>query len=220
MQRPTDRQVTDWLQALAKITVAQNVTDPTALGERIVEMVPLLVERYDSRDFTQTSREFVARECRWFPTYAELSALLDRWPRPAERPLPARQADGLDVMDRAWLAFWHKRQAELFAQQRDFRWGNREGDLANLVSLIRGQSPKAWAVINGRESTPETTDVQREAVQRMVEGFLAESAQHRRAPAESTPLRDVSLHGDRLRQSREARGCNVPVVDDDGEQRV
>ena len=38
MQRPTDRQVTDWLQALAKITVAQNVTDPTALGERIASV--------------------------------------------------------------------------------------------------------------------------------------------------------------------------------------
>jgi len=209
MQRPTERQVADWLRDLTRLLPRQDAS-PQEAADRLRELIPLLVDRYDSRDFTTTSREFVARHCPvFFPSYGQLCDLLDRAPRPNDHP-PARAADdgGLNGMDRAWIAHWHKRQAE----------GVQGAALENLVSLIRGQSPKAWAVINGRESTPETTDVQREAVQRMV--FLAESAQHRRAPAESTPLRDVSLHGDRLRQSREARGCNVPVVDDDGEQRV
>jgi hypothetical protein len=94
MERPTERQVLDWLIALGQL-VASN--QPLAeVRERLMAYLPLLVERYDSRDFNQVSREFVARQCKFFPSYGELCDALDKWPKPAAKPLkPQRQESGI-----------------------------------------------------------------------------------------------------------------------------
>lgn len=146
MERPTERQVADWLLALAPLVAASM---PAAdARERVKAYVPNLVDRFDSRDFNGSSREFVARNCRFFPSYGELCQLLDKWPRPAAKPLVATPVDvGLDATDRAWIEFWHRRRAEIFGQQSGWKWGSREADLANVESLIRQQSFKAWRVL-------------------------------------------------------------------------
>lgn len=58
-------------------------------------------------------------------------------------------------------------------------------------------------------------------VTEILTSFRREMAQRRLDEAEElrdrAPLRDVTLKGDALRASRQARGCNVPVVpEDDG----
>ena len=85
-ERPTERQVLDWLSTLGRL-VAANMPAEEA-STRLRAYTPELLARYDSRDFNQVSREFVARHCKFFPSYGELCELLDKWPKPAERPLP------------------------------------------------------------------------------------------------------------------------------------
>ena len=95
-QPPTERQVLDWLVALAKIVPANPlVPDASGVIREYAEML-LLAGRYDSRDFNLHSREFVARTCKFWPGYCDLCDALDRWPKPAEHPLkPQRQESGI-----------------------------------------------------------------------------------------------------------------------------
>jgi hypothetical protein len=79
--------VIDWLLALAKIVPANPlVPDAGGVIRHYAEMI-LVGERYDSRDFNNQSREFVARQCKFWPGYADLCDALDRWPKPAAGPL-------------------------------------------------------------------------------------------------------------------------------------
>lgn len=143
MTAPTERQVNDWLALLGRL-VASNMTPDEAM-QRLRSYTPLLLARFDSRDFNAASREFVARNCKFFPSYGELCDLLDKWPRPIEKPAVTTSVDaGLDAMDRSWIEFWHRRRAEIFAMQSGWKWGSRDADLANVESLIRQQSLKAW----------------------------------------------------------------------------
>jgi hypothetical protein len=209
-ERPTERQVVDWLTILGRL-VAANMP-PDEASTRLRAYTPELLARYDSRDFTQVSREFVARHCKFFPSYGELCELLDKWPKPAANPLPqAGSGDSLDQMDRAWIARWNNRKAEA-----------KGGDLSVLASLIRQQSPKAWAVISGtagavqREPTEAEVAAVHDAVQRAVSGMQEarlEQQQHRvhqgfEGPPK--PPRDVTMKGEELRKSRLARGLKVP----------
>lgn len=149
IERPTQRQVADWLGQLAVLLPVQGTLEDA--GQRLRAMIPMLVDRYGTSDFDASSREFVARHCTvHFPTYGQLCELLDRWPKPApkaERPTVVN--DDLSIEDWAWVAFYHKRRADIWAQQGGFKWGNRDADLANLSSLVRGQSSKAWAHVSG-----------------------------------------------------------------------
>jgi hypothetical protein len=221
MQRPTERQVADWLRDLVRLLPRQNDTVEEA-SARFREMIPWLVDRYDSRDFTVTSREFVARHCTvYFPSYGQLCDLLDRWPRPAERPEQSVPTDGgLSLHDQAWVEFWHVRNRELAAQTTAFRWGSREADRANMASLIRDQSSKAWAVISGHDGSVSgsPTGAQLEAVRATVaawDGRPRDPGPSRPFPTAPRPFRDVSLKGPELRRSRAERGITEPLPDEE-----
>ncbi|MFL6708217.1 MAG: hypothetical protein ACJ8HI_08425 [Massilia sp.] len=223
MSAPTERQVADWLAQLGRL-VASNMS-PSEAADRLRAYAPELVTRFDVSDFNSASREFVARHCNFFPSYGQLCELLDKWPKPSERPaLPAPHADedpGLLPQDWAWVSFWHKRRSEIFAQQTGFRWATRDADLANLASLIRAQSRRAWAHISGTRETGShiPTDAEIDAVTVTVERCVAacEDAARQRAqtsrllPEPTRPMPDVTLKGDALRLSREARGLKVPA---------
>jgi hypothetical protein len=163
MERPTERQVLDWLIALGQL-VASN--QPLAeVRERLMAYLPLLVERYDSRDFNQVSREFVARQCKFFPSYGELCEALDRWPKPAAKPLPQRFGP----------------------PPEEFREPPTEAEKAAVHELVQ------------------------EAIRGMRDAVLAQERRASRSfAAPPKPPPDVTLKGEALRKSREARGCDVP----------
>jgi hypothetical protein len=183
MAQPTERQVEDWLRLLGRL-VASDMT-PQEAGDRLRAYTPLLVERFSDRDFNAVSREWVARSCRFFPSYGELCELLDKWPRPSPKPEQVVDtASELDAADRAWVAFWHKRRAEIWAQQEGFRWGTRDADMANLANLVAAQSRKAWATVSGVPLAPHAPPSEREraAVAELLHPFAERSS--RREPAD------------------------------------
>lgn len=211
-QAATDRQVSDWLTALARL-VASNMT-PQEAGERLRAYVPELVARFDSRDFNGASREFVARSCRFFPSYGELCELLDKWPRPVETPkhAPPEAAD-LNAMDRAWVEFWHRRRAEIYAQQNGFKWGSREADLENVASLIRAQSLKAWAAINGVPEAIPAAPSEREVayVARALRPEPVYAEKSAELPPEPNRPKPAYLSPEVLAQRRPEYGLHVPA---------
>lgn len=205
MERPTERQVADWLLALAPLVAATMPANEAR--ERVKAYVPELVARFDSRDFDASSREFVARNCRFFPSYGELCELLDKWPRPAEKPQhTGPEAADLTAMDRSWIEFWHRRRAELFAKQDGFKWGSREADLENLASLIRAQSRKAWAVISGVPEVEQAPPSERELayVASVVRPMAKAISTHEERP------RPAYLRPEVLAQARKTAGLSVP----------
>lgn len=220
MERPTERQVLDWLVSLGQL-VASN--QPLAeVRERLMAYLPMLVEHYDSRDFNQASREFVARNCKFFPSYGELCGLLDKWPKPAAKP-PAGTADAGDLTgtDRQWFNYFHKRQAEDFRTVRD---GDPPSSREHVLSLVKSKSFKAWSRITGiTERVGDPTDAELEAVhnavQRATKGLRAFRTEqeridrqlHRGLENPPRPPPDATLKGDALRQARKAAGINIPV---------
>lgn len=203
MERPTPRQVTDWLIELAKLVAPGRNAE---LGEAIRAYAPLLVERFISRDFNASSRAYVAERCKFWPSYGELCELLDKWPRPAERPAtsqPDLDDERLTDDDRMCIAWWNKRVAE----------GASQAKLDSLASIIRARSSRAWEHIRQPEpdKPAQPSDAEKGAVQAIVAAFTAERrANSRPFPEHRKPPPDVTLKGDALRASREARGLRLP----------
>lgn len=163
VQRPTERQVRDWLVMLGRLVAGSMAADEVAV--RLDAYTPELLERYDSRDFNQVSREFVARQCKFFPSYGELCEALDRWPKPAAKPLPQRFGP----------------------PPEEFREPPTEAEKAAVHELVQ------------------------EAIRGMRDAVLAQERRASRSfAAPPKPPPDVTLKGEALRKSREARGCDVP----------
>ena len=211
---PDEQRIRAWLTSLADVTAAGT---EAVTAERIATTAALLTkDAFPPAAYTSDSLHHVAGLGKFFPAYADVrDGVRGYWE--ARRPVnsPALQ-DGnhvnLDPIDRSWVDFWHKRRADLFAQSTDFRWGTRDADLANLASVLQMHSPKAWAVVSGRDASySEPTDAEREAVRVTAAAYYAEvKARHLGdKPALQTKPRDVALSGETLRRSRESRGVKV-----------
>ena len=215
MASPTERQVVDWLKDLGRLIAP--TMPPKEVSDRLTALVPLLVNRYGSICFDSVSREHVARQCRFFPSYAELCDALDSLPsRAPQAAIAGPDIDGLDDMDRAWVAFYHRRVDEL-GQATMYRWGSYDADLDNLRSLIQAQSRRAWAVIcpesvviQDRPSDAQIVAVARAL--RMPGGPLAGSAMPQDEPLKPRPS---PVSGEALRAMRAARGIAVPEMSAD-----
>lgn len=167
--------------------------------------------------YTSDSLHHVAGLHRFFPVYAEVRDALEAWwscNRP--RPSSAVTLPGIDIpeeltaADRGWVHFWHKRRGEIWA--KDGTQGEQDAALAKLASLVRTESPKAWAVIRGPEvGVPVASEAVVAAVAATLEAHRAErqSARLAEEPAARVPLPDVALRGAHLRAARERRGVKV-----------
>jgi len=222
-QPATERQVWDWLTDLGKLVAPGNASVREAAGNYL----PLLLGEFDSRDFNADSRTFVARHCKFWPSYGELCELLAKWPKPAPQG-PAGVADpgNLTGADLHWFRYFYKRQAEGFGPVRD---GQPRSSRETVLAMIRDKSLPAWHRITGtpvpsqHEPTLAELDAVHAAVLRARGGGIPrkrmteeqqEAGEHRtphRPNLPQQPPPDVTLHGDALRASRAARGCNVPV---------
>ena len=138
-----------WLILLGK-TFAGRISAEEA-SQFIETMEPLLAWRFPPAAFNFASLEHVAAACKFLPAYGEIVAPLSEWWE-ANQPRQQRPALNDNVIDippdeRAWVAYWHKREAENFAPLReddgrlsrpdvtDWRW--------HTYTLIRRIAPAA-----------------------------------------------------------------------------
>lgn len=88
-RRPPIAAVREWTIALGILT-AGNMTRADA-EMKLRAYVPLLQDNFPPAAFTQDSLHHVARQCKWFPSYAEVVEHLGSWwkeHRPPLRALP------------------------------------------------------------------------------------------------------------------------------------
>lgn len=86
MGRTNTRLVSEWLATLGPLVSGNaNRAENEA---RLRAFIPLLVEEFPAEVFTPKSLTFVARRCKWFPTFGEVCAHLSDWHR-EQRPITA-----------------------------------------------------------------------------------------------------------------------------------
>jgi hypothetical protein len=222
-QPATERQVWDWLADLGKLVAPGNASVREASGHYL----PLLIAEFDSRDFNADSRAFVARHCKFWPSYGELCELLAKWPKPVPTPRGgAADAGNLVGTDLHWFRYFYKRQAEGFRAARD---GQPPSSRETILALVRDKSLPAWCRITGNPM-PEHHDPTEDELQAVHEAVLRARRGGDRRPEEQQeagdyrtphrpnlppkPARDVTLKGDALRASRAARGLTTPLADE------
>jgi hypothetical protein len=71
------RLIANWLTDLGKLT-AGSAPLPDAKG-KIAAMTLALAEEFDASAFTRDSLTFVARRCKFFPTFGEATSALSEW---------------------------------------------------------------------------------------------------------------------------------------------
>lgn len=200
--------ITTWLSALS------DLVPPTAASpltkNRIATLTMQLAEIFPSGAFTPASMREVAAGKEFFPGWEGLVAGVERWwaankPQQARLPQGAQAAD-LDAMDASWLRYWHEHQADRrehsdrIAAEREAAgrsYDRAQLPLTRLASLVRAQSPKAWAIISNVTSyaRPEPTDAEadavRESVARTVQEIHGIAGGPRWTPPASQQLRQL-----------------------------
>jgi hypothetical protein len=204
-----EQRILAWLNGLVNLTISGADSVST---EKLAAYADMLVkDGFVSAAFTSDSLHDAAQGARFFPAYDDIRRKLAAW-WSANRPAIARSLPGpgmpeMDPSDRSWIDFWHRRRAELFAQQDGFKWGTRERDLENLGSLIRSHSPKAWAYVSGEK--PNIPRAPTEAEAAYVANLLRPKAATPRSATPDAPppepFRNVAAKGEPLAKMREAR---------------
>lgn len=148
----TLRIITGWLNGLAELT--RHGSDGRPSDKKLALHATMLGQDFPSGAFTAASLQHAAVGHDFWPSYDAIRARVSEWwrdnrPRPTGVPAlesPAAMGpDALDAADRAWLAYWHKRSAEI--GQCTASRAAREMGLERVASLVRVQSPRAWALI-------------------------------------------------------------------------
>ncbi len=208
-----------WLEGLANLTVAGSATVD---AERVTLMAGMLArDGFPPGAFNTDSMHHVTLGQRFFPAYDDVRRALRAWcdaNRAATLALPDPN-QGMDQMDRSWVAFWHKRRGEIFGQ--DVSQAAAEAALTTVSSLVRSRSAKAWAAISG-DGQPIATGYPSEASVSYVTRLLRpepQGSQPRYEVVEAPlPFRDVTAKGDDLIRIRgKALERTAAVVTDRGD---
>ena len=159
-----------WLNSLANLTRAGT---ESISPEKLATYANMLAkDGFPSAAFTSDSLHEVAQEQRFFPAYDDVRKVLFAWWNAHKPRIAPALADAgavsLDAADRAWVAFWHKRRGEIFAGSAAPLRGSASADIANLASLVKSKSPRAWASVSG-----EPLPVQREPTQEAMDAVAA-----------------------------------------------
>ena len=215
----TEYRIAKWLQSLRDLTVtgADGVTP-----ERIATMAHMLaMDGLPGEAFTSGSLHAAAQGQRFFPAYDDVRRAVTIWweanRQPSQPQIAGPNTSGLDAVDRGWVAFYRKRRAELAAAD-----GALQADraaLANLASLVRGQSPRAWAEVSGERPLVSRAPTESEVshVAKLLRPEPAAGQRRYEVVEAPLPFRDVTAKGDDLDRMR---GKVVPqraVVTDRGE---
>lgn len=146
-----------WLTNLVDVTQHKEAKPASATLD---VYAALLGRTHPSAAFTAESLAFVVDRQAWFPAVAVISEKLGAWwqnnkPRsaPALDDLTPRPP-GWNEGDTQWLAYWHKRVGDL---RTEMDHAKREEARANLRSLVRSKSPRAWQHITGSREAVHVT---------------------------------------------------------------
>lgn len=99
--------------------------------------------------FCKAALEYVARECKFFPAYSEVSTHLATWMRhnrPDQRAIGQDKPDGWNETDEVWYRYWMRRRGENFAPIPAL--SKPPGGVSwryHVASLVRTHSGKAWS---------------------------------------------------------------------------
>ena len=119
-KRPPIATVREWTIALGILT-SGNMTRTDA-EMKLRAYVPLLQDHFPVGAFTQDSLHYVAAQCKWFPSYAEVIEHLRAWwhdHRPAPPALPPPDIPKpRDPPTPEEIAYVHERVAEIVANLR------------------------------------------------------------------------------------------------------
>jgi hypothetical protein len=159
--------IASWLANLAELT--RHGDDGKLTEDKLAIYSTLLGKDFPSTAFTVASLHHAAQGCEWWPSYDAVRRRISEWWR-EHRPCSALALSapyattGADLtgIDRLWLDCWYRRTQEIATgkpasgngpEGRDAYAGHGTSAAArrNLASLIRQQSPRAWAVIAGGE---------------------------------------------------------------------
>lgn len=148
-----------WLSRLAVITSPGN-GEAVTLGA-IATMGTLIGLDFPPDAFTIESLAAVAAESAFWPSYADLGKRLGAWWREHKPAGPVQISDDrvrrLSEADQAWLAYWRKHRDQRWQEQRRMiatlgdQLSPEQLPMAKLRSLVRGNSPAAWALIESDE---------------------------------------------------------------------
>ena len=149
------REVGRWLVRLMRQT--ERRPDERIDAEGMADLAQFLAARIPVEAFTTQSLGAVLENHRWFPAAASILEVVGGWWRDLEPAAPdlveGPGGVALDQMDRLWLAYWHKRRAEM--ANTPMRGDPAQHPVANLASLVRDRSPRAWSIIAGGHSNGE-----------------------------------------------------------------
>jgi hypothetical protein len=153
-KRERQRLTRIWLTRLAAMVAGGK--DPVAdVKQRISDYAKTLPDNFqDDLCFTDAALTAMAQKFKFFPAFAELHEALTEYyhankPKPKLKPSEQRGLTGETAL---WLDYWHKRKDEIARGMINPnasmpRYHSKTEALENLASLVRKQSPEAWAVI-------------------------------------------------------------------------
>src|SRR5579862_9183115 len=113
------RKVATWLSDLGNLTAgAAPLADAKA---KIGAMTAALSEEFDPSTFNHQSLLFVARRCKFFPTFGEACDALSEWreQNPRHLAIEDHSNDQLDPESRSWLAYYRKQEAAGFPRGQE-----------------------------------------------------------------------------------------------------
>lgn len=148
----TLRIITGWLNGLAELTRHGSEGRPS--DTKLALYATMLGQDFPPGAFTTASLQHAAVGHDFWPSYDAIRVKVSEWwrdNRPRSAPPHALEGpvamgpDALDATDRAWLAYWHTRSAEI--GQCTASRGARDMGLERVASLVRAQSPRAWELI-------------------------------------------------------------------------
>lgn len=188
-----------WLQGLADCTAAGS--EPVTVA-RIATMAEMLAMDFPPAAFTSAALHHCTQGQRFFPALDDLRRALHAWWDP-RRPAAGLAIAGpalpnLDPMDRSWLTFWHRRQAEIGADSVSREAA--DAALALVADLVRSKSPRAWEAVSGfADAEPAApTEAAIVAVARLLRPDPEAGSRRFEVVEPPPPFRDVTAKGEDL----------------------
>ena len=133
----------DWLKALGALTAG---TMSAAEARAKIGAYQVFMDQWPAWALTPKSLEYVARQCKFFPAYAELCEHLGAWckdNRPAQLAIGEDKPPGWEKTDEFWLRYY--RDGLKHVRPSFVPGGLSYAD--HMASLVRRQSPRAAAVL-------------------------------------------------------------------------
>jgi hypothetical protein len=205
--------IAKWMGRLKSRCIPPADGTAKAMADRVTEYVGELALAFPSGAFTDDSLRYVVADQTWFPPLSLVQQRLGEWwaqHKPACAPASHSTASrpiGWESLDQQWLDWYHQKLPDAAALEeqigvhRLMRMDPPQRPIAHLESLIRRQSPRAWAVISGdtpiTRSVPSSAEISRVAavlaapVPQQPAGVL-ESVSGPRTPESSS---DLEEHG-------------------------